>query len=164
MEAIEQRRHPTLGRVALVSLPVQLGEGIDQKIQGFLARHQDARAHLRWHGADLWMVFVDEEVMGGTATRRVTVAAFSDAPDELVFIPDLVLTKGLGRYVLAEEDEGDQHTRVVQRSIFNLMQPLYQNDRNIGMRRLQSNLANALGKAWRNANTIQLEAATVLLP
>lgn len=61
------------------------------------------RAFRRWHGSDLWMVLSNQADAEANAlvTHRVTVGVYSDHPDRLVFIPDIVVTRPSGgRYIL----------------------------------------------------------------
>jgi hypothetical protein len=97
--------------IRLVSLPVRLSDAVDTAVGHFLDQIADQRleAHRRYHDADLWMVYRQEslgETDPGYLTRRVTIGAFSDDPDHLRFIPDIVVTRPNGRFTL----EYDPHT------------------------------------------------------
>jgi hypothetical protein len=46
----------------------------------------------------------------GYLTRRVTIGAFSDDPDHLRFIPDVVVTRPNGRYTLEYDPHTDGYT------------------------------------------------------
>ena len=105
--------------IHVVQLPAQVSSEIDSFVDEFVAssnkeilRHAQrldaADTHAafvnstkRWQGADLWII------SGGSlatefsiATRRVTIGAFSDAPDTLAFIPDIIVTMTNGQFML----------------------------------------------------------------
>jgi len=58
----------------------------------------------RWQGADLWIISTDSQAPGvSITTRRVTISAFSDLPDMLVFIPDIIVTSTNGKFMLSSD-------------------------------------------------------------
>lgn len=115
-------------QIEAVRLAPPIAKAIDSVVTKFVteSNHQGIELQMRWHGADLWMLMEDDESLhklplsiwesvydtkfaqehreyrqslAGTLSRRVTIGAFSDDPDSLRFIPDLVLHTTTGRFV-----------------------------------------------------------------
>jgi hypothetical protein len=152
----------------LVELPPRLSDAIDQAVLLFEQQAAERiESYRRWHGADLWMVFAESNLDDGTvgvATRRVTVGAFSDTPDDLRFIPDIVVQRRGGRYMLPAGQEGAQDM-VGRISIFYLLEELHRST--VTAQKpwaVVNQLHQALADAWLTAKKIHTEYATALLP
>lgn len=116
--------------VAVVQLPPPLRAAIGRSVRDFAVSSQRVTSIDRWHGADLWMLHTSDHsprpsgevpVPIGFDTRRVTIAAYTDRPDDLVFTPDVVVHTLEGRYVPSASERSEAQRRL---SIFNLMQRL----------------------------------------
>ena len=120
-------------------------------------------AFRRWHGADWWMVLSEDggrDSTGGTVTRRVTILPDPLEPDTLNLLPDLVVTRGGARFVLADHEahneEFAQHVplfgtyglRVRETSYSALMDEV---------------VIEPLSRAWRYASLLNPDDATVFV-
>lgn len=157
--------------VTLVRLPVRLSDLVDEVVGQFGEQHvaEGLQAHRRYHGADLWLIFRHEPVGEGEPaflTRRVTIAAYSDDPDNLRFIPDIVVTRPKGRFML--QPDGSQYTGSMKllpigtlhlRLLEPERTPDYPAERNV-----RGRIAQALRDAWSAANELQPHEATQLIP
>ena len=153
--------------VALVRMPTPVSDVVDQAIDRFINswpggmlisgwQIDEIHAHKRWHGADLWMVYTDSihERLMLFLTHRVTIAAYSDDPDRLLFIPDIVVTKPDGRYILAAESRKSQSPW----SIIDLTRELM--DKSTTVADVAMRLALGLGDAFDASMTFSPDQAT----
>lgn len=154
-----------LTELTLVRLPPPLSEAIDKTVQEFQHREDigPIQAIRRWHGADLWIVFADEPHSGqrpGFITRRVTIATYSDTPDRLLFLPDIVLTGPQGRFALPPERlmEFGSHSLSVSQAVAAYAQVPS------AAPNVSDLLYNRLKEAWTHAQSLAPEDAIVLLP
>ncbi|MDP6451952.1 MAG: hypothetical protein QF898_01475 [SAR202 cluster bacterium] len=105
--------------IHVVQLPVQVSSEIDSFVDDFVSGNNnnvlryagrrvgaESQADLivsqkRWQGADLWVISADLQAPEfSIVTRRVTIGAFSDAPDMMVFVPDIIVTTTNGKFML----------------------------------------------------------------
>ena len=90
--------------IRLVRLPWEFSRILDVLVSEFVGKHREEgmKAHQKWHGADLWMIYTDSTYgdSGSALTRRVTIGGYSDDPDTLLFIPDIVITNSEGRHIM----------------------------------------------------------------
>ncbi len=90
--------------IRLVRLPRDFSRILDELISEFVGLHSEdgMKSYQKWHGADLWMIYADstDSDSGFNLTHRVTIGGYSDDPDTLLFIPDIVITKSEGRYIM----------------------------------------------------------------
>lgn len=157
--------------ITVLRLPVPLSDLIDEAVGRFSLAHRSERmkANRRYHGADLWMVYTNEPVptnQPAFLTRRVTVGLYSDSPDHLRFIPDIVVTRPTGRFTLRYEPErsvdGDHLAPVSvlqvrlatepERTARELLDPHY-----------LGSITAALERAWSEATELRPQQATQLI-
>ncbi len=143
---------------SLLRIQSPVSELVDSTIRVFMADHEKERmqGYLRWHGADLWMIYapIAETVL----LRRVTVAAYSDHPDDLLFTPDVVAEKPEGRYLLPSEV---RRQAVMKLSIFGLMRGLLLNghqERSTG-----AIVMKVLEAAWAKSAALAQEKSDILV-
>ena len=180
---------PIMEEISLVDLPGELSEAIDVAVVLFVNennKEQDLkkglsspvahlpdpdndppgvfRAYRRWHGADLWIVFSDAEddQPKGKVTHRVTIGVYSDARDKLIFIPDIVVTKPSGRYVLPLQAQDTVESRDLYLSVRELEEAIFSYGKRNGD--LRNRITRKLTEAWRYAMEIPPSDATELLP
>lgn len=151
--------------ITLIHLPAQLSEAVDQVVTRFVKEHEreEVRAYQKWHGADLWMIFadsVDSELMA-IVTRRVTIGAYSDDPNRLAFISDIVVTKPDGRYILPRQRE-DILDKQASLSIFEKTQSIFLYGKENGD--LRARIQQKLNAAWEATKSYSPHDAVVLLP
>ena len=141
--------------VAVVRMPTPISDAVDQAVDHF-TKQEGISAHMKWHGADLWMVYADsiDQPTMLLVTHRVTIAAFSDDPDRLLFIPDIVVTKPDGRYILPAESRRKKWTW----SIFEHSREL--TDRSTSIADVAELITPGLREAWRASLTFTPDEAT----
>ncbi|MBI2761321.1 MAG: hypothetical protein HYX51_07855, partial [Chloroflexi bacterium] len=152
----------------LLRLPVRLSDLINEVVERFVELHTNERvqAYQRYHGADLWMVYRHEpvgELEPAFLTRRVTIAAYSNDPDHLRFIPDIVVNTPRGRYTL----EYDPHRDGLGGSVdaISVLQAQLVSDRvprwgDLVDEHYLGSIAGALARAWDTAKRLKSEQAT----
>lgn len=107
----------------VVSLPAIVASHVDAAFESFrtaidpegaLGSNGQLRIYPRWHGADVWLVTQQDDTSqhGIPATRQLTVTAYSDEPDRLYFLPDIVSYGVYGRSRLASTTRAE-----LQRSV-----------------------------------------------
>ncbi|HZQ38375.1 MAG TPA: hypothetical protein VFD32_20775 [Dehalococcoidia bacterium] len=140
--------------VSVERLPPVIADAVDRAVQALAEEipPDRRRLYVRWHGADLWMiVYEDMHPEGRIALhprrptlregsepyaehratimmleRRLTVGLFSDAPDDLRFLTDMVAHTPQGRY-LSHFAKPDQS--VPSESLLGLTRLLMREDR-----------------------------------
>ena len=165
--------------IHVVQLPDQVSSAIDSFVDEFVAssnkdiiryaQRLDADTHTafinstkRWQGADLWLILGGSlETELSIATPRVTIGAFSDAPDTLVFIPDIIVTRTNGQFMLPPDTPDWVE-------IENLQVPVSDLTRLIGVESSSANniflmLMSVCSVAWRIAEEISPSKANVLV-
>jgi hypothetical protein len=107
-------------------------------------------------------------------THRVTIAAYSDDPGRLVFIPDIVKTTVSGRYVLEEMYRASLVQKLTQRlaeknnviyiheAVWHLASP--HQEWLSRLAEVKHSVELALQESWRLAQTLEASKATILLP
>ena len=141
-------------------LPVRISEAVDKAVKTFVSRETGRQAHLRWHGADLWMIYansvdVEKQIF---VTRRVTIGVYSDDPDTLCFIPDILVTRLDGaRYILPDTKRGNSKASA---SVFDLTRQVLQYS---DMQNVTNDVMARLDSTWDKANKFsEVEAGTRL--
>ena len=155
--------------ITVLRLPVRLSDLVDDVVRRFVEAHANERvqAHRRYHDADLWMVFAHEPVGDGEPaflTRRVTIGVYSDDPDYLRFIPDIVVTRPNGRFTLAYTPQENSKLRGHLDAI-SVLQAHLVSDRVAAWRELTDphppgSGAAALERAWDEAKRSEARQAT----
>ena len=143
--------------IRLVRLPKELSKILDEKVSEFVGLHSEdgMKSFQKWHGADLWMVYADsiDGDSGFTLTRRVTIGGYSDDPDILLFIPDIVIAKSEGRYVLSPE---------TRRKYVHGLGSISQKADEIRLYdKSNGDIKKLLDGAWNTASSIRPEEATL---
>ena len=150
---------PLAKEVSVIRLPVQLSDAVELAVANFVKKHKDnsIKAYQRWHGADLWMIFVEsrDDESDCTLARRVTIGTYSDDPQKLAFIPDIVVTKPEGRYILPPQ----LREKRIQKTVFTLRKA----DEALIHDKTNEDIKNNLDEAWKIAKTFSPEEATLLL-
>lgn len=158
--------------IRLVRLPVRLSDLVDEAVGRFVERHPDERLQTtrRYHDADLWMVFRHEPVGEGEPaflTRRITVGVYSDDADHLRFIPDIVVTRPGGRFMLMPDGTHDW-TAADLPAISTLQVRLSMHDDRTAEQEMHDHLLariiQALEGAWSAARKLRPHEATQLIP
>jgi hypothetical protein len=157
----------TMAVMNVTPLLPRLASLIDETVFRF-ADEQEPSLHVirRWHDADLWMLRDDEVYTEASIySRRVTIGAYSDEPDALFFIPDVVVSGVRGRWKVPAEEL--KRVFVAPLSVADLTLPLIRDLResaDIGWMRGHESVVHALesrlSEAWRAANQIDPEQAT----
>ena len=122
------------------------------------------RAHRRWHGAALWMVVCDEPGDGhapSIITRRVTVAPDYEEPDMLSFIPDIIVTRSGGRFILPDGD-ARLHEFRKRVNLFRIYAGLMLG--NDGGEHAEESITKGLTEAWSLATHYDAKDATAPIP
>lgn len=145
--------------IAPVRLPIELSRIINDHISSFVKEHAEegVQAHQRWHGADLWMIYADslDEDTNTIVTRRVTIGAFSDEPDRLVFISDIITTRQEERYTLPFDERRKYITAPISVRL--------KLDEVVGYGKLNGDVEASLAEGWKTASSISPKDATVKL-
>jgi hypothetical protein len=158
--------------IVLVRLPAPLSDLIDEAVDQFVEQHADERlqAQRRYHGADLWTIFRHEPVGEGEPaflTRRVTIAAYSDDPDYLRFIPDIVVTRPEGRFMLQPNgSRGHMSMGLPPISVLQVRLAL-EFDRASKLQmphQIRDSITRAISDAWSSAQSLEPRDATQLIP
>lgn len=160
------------GEVRLLSLPPQLSDAVDRAVRLFERDHDSGiQSRNRWHDADIWILSCDRVLKNqqpGWVTHRVTIAAYSNRPDELRFISDIVVSCPSGRFMLPANEGTGILVRTL--SIFDLLEE-YRRDRDTaapalygGLRKIVRCLQHEIKQAWSAAIDLQPEFATQLIP
>ena len=122
------------------------------------------RAHRQWHGSALWMVVRDEPGDGpapSIITRRVTVSPDYEEPDMLSFIPDIIVTRSGGRFILPDDD-ARLHKFRQRVNLFRIYAGLMIG--NDGGEHADESIVRGLSEAWSLATQYDANDATVPIP
>jgi len=158
--------------ITLVRLPVRLSDLVDEAVERFVAQHPDERlqANRRYHDADLWMIFRHEpvgEAEPAFLTRRVTIAVYSDDADHLRFIPDIVVTRPEGRFMLQPDGSRAWVTGDLP-AISTLQVRLSMQPDRVAEQEMHDHflakIIQALVDAWSAARKLRSHEATQLIP
>jgi hypothetical protein len=153
-EALAFQRETTI-----LSLPAQISSVIDRVVLEF-SEENGIQKHLRWHGADLWMVYADSMNSERQCfiTRRVTIGVYSDDSDKLAFIPDIVVTKlDDGRYILPYDK---RHGSVDYLSVFELTRRSMQDP---DMQHVIDGVRTTLALTWEKTSGFSEDEAEIRL-
>ena len=165
--------------IHVVQLPDQVSSAIDSFVDEFVAssnndiiryaQRLDADTHTafinstkRWQGADLWIISGGSlETELSIATPRVTIGAFSDAPDTLVFIPDITVTRTNGQFMLPPDTPDWVEIENLQVSVSELARHL--DIESSSRENVHHILSKVCSVAWRIAEEISPSKANVLV-
>ncbi|MBI2449959.1 MAG: hypothetical protein HYV47_00310 [Candidatus Nealsonbacteria bacterium] len=153
----------------IVKLPVPISSIIDQAVDIFVSSHSGVETDKRYQGADLWMIRKHETGNSdepSIVSRRITIAAYPENEDELVFIPDIIVTKAnSGRYVPTAEKRRENMRRL---SIFDIEGRLFrkrnENQRRKELEKIRNEMVKILNSAWVATNNLSTADATELVP
>ena len=159
------------GEIRVVRLPAPLSNIVDEAVGRFIESHSNERleAHRRYHGADLWMVYAHEPVGGSEPaflTRRITIGVYSDEPDRLRFIPDIVVTRPTGRFTIEYvPGQNGMYGQIPPISTLHVRLALdaEQVSQQLLDKKHPTSVSAALEQAWRSAREIDPPSATQLI-
>ena len=110
----------------------------------------------RWMGSSLWLYEREMFLERSDSTRtfqRVIVAAFSDEPETLLFMPDLIAIRGGRTYKIPATSRLELQVRL---SVFDLLRLLLFGEQD----KAYEDVTRKLRQAWRNAASLSRDDAT----